>query len=70
MPTEKLNGIRARRSGVGIAGMRERVRYFKGVMNIRSNDTGTRISVTLPVSTTNPSDGGGILQQQRLRIAG
>jgi PAS domain S-box-containing protein len=70
MPAEKLDGIHARRSGVGIAGMRERVRHFKGVMNIRSNDTGTRISVTLPVSTTNTSNGEDILQEQRLRIAG
>jgi PAS domain S-box-containing protein len=70
MPAEKLNGIHAQRSGVGIAGMRERVRHFKGVINIRSNDGGTKISVTLPVPTTNTSDTEDILQEQRLRIAG
>jgi PAS domain S-box-containing protein len=70
MPAEKLDGIRARRSGVGLAGMRERVHHFRGVMNVRSNDSGTKISVTLPVSTTNTSDGEDILREQRLRIAG
>jgi PAS domain S-box-containing protein len=36
-------------SGVGIAGMRERVREHGGEMHIRSQDTGTVVSVTLPV---------------------
>jgi PAS domain S-box-containing protein len=70
MPAEKLDGIHARRSGVGIAGMRERVRHFKGVINIGSNGAGTRISVTLPVPATGSSDTGDILQERRLRIAG
>jgi PAS domain S-box-containing protein len=49
---EKLAGIQAQRSGVGITGMRERVRHFKGVMNIHSNGTGTTISVTIPMMAT------------------
>jgi two-component system, NarL family, sensor kinase len=49
MPPEKLAGIQSGRSGVGIRGMRERVRQFEGVMNIESDDSGTRISVVIPV---------------------
>jgi PAS domain S-box-containing protein len=46
---EKLAGIQGQRSGVGITGMRERIRYFGGSMNIQSNEKGTKISVQLPV---------------------
>jgi signal transduction histidine kinase len=49
MSAEKLSGIQARSSGVGIRGMRERVRYFGGIMNIESNKDGTKISFLLPV---------------------
>jgi len=48
---EKLNGIRAR-SGVGITGMRERVRHFHGTIQIHSNGKGTKISVSLPLPKT------------------
>jgi len=34
IPADKLVGIYDQRSGVGIAGMRERVRHFKGTMDI------------------------------------
>jgi PAS domain S-box-containing protein len=47
---EKLAGIQGQRSGVGITGMRERVRHLGGSMNIESNENGTTISVTLPVT--------------------
>jgi PAS domain S-box-containing protein len=46
---EKLAAIRAQRTGVGITGMRERVRHFKGEMDIQSNSTGVTISVRLPL---------------------
>jgi PAS domain S-box-containing protein len=47
---EKLAGIRAQRSGVGITGMRERVRHLKGVLEIHSEvGKGTRILATLPI---------------------
>jgi PAS domain S-box-containing protein len=46
---EKLAAIRAQRTGVGITGMRERVRHLKGAMDIQSNGTGATISVTFPV---------------------
>jgi len=64
IPAEKLRGIRAQRSGVGITGMRERVRHFNGVMDIRSNGAGTKISVMLPVPTPEPES-----QLQEVRLA-
>jgi len=36
--------------GVGIAGMRERIRVMKGRFNIRSNSDGTTIEVSLPIA--------------------
>jgi PAS domain S-box-containing protein len=56
IPIEKLHGIHAHRSGVGITGIRERVRHFNGVIEIHSNGTGTKISVTLPVSATDSAE--------------
>jgi PAS domain S-box-containing protein len=44
IPAEKLNQMQLQGAGVGIRGMRERVRQFDGRMNIRSNDDGTTIS--------------------------
>jgi PAS domain S-box-containing protein len=49
IPPEKLDGIRAQRSGVGITGMRERVRHFHGALQIHSNAKGTKISIALPL---------------------
>jgi PAS domain S-box-containing protein len=63
IPAEKLLGIRAQRSGVGITGMRERVRHFNGVMDIQSNSAGTKISVTLPVPAREPDS---VLQEAGL----
>jgi PAS domain S-box-containing protein len=48
MSPEKLAGIQVRSSGVGMTGMRERVRHLGGVLTIESSDRGTKISVTLP----------------------
>jgi PAS domain S-box-containing protein len=56
MPAEKLAGVRAQRAGVGITGMRERVRHLGGVMHIQSSGAGTKISVVLPVSATTVSE--------------
>lgn len=50
IPPEKLAEIQSRGSGVGIRGMRERVRQFHGEMTIESNASGTRISVVFPVA--------------------
>jgi PAS domain S-box-containing protein len=46
---DKLAGIQGQRSGVGITGMRERVRHLGGVLAIQSEGKGTRILVTFPV---------------------
>lgn len=37
-------------SGVGIAGINERVHELRGEMNIRSSDAGTTLTVTLPIA--------------------
>jgi signal transduction histidine kinase len=52
IPVEKLAEIQAQRSGVGFAGMRERVRHLKGDLDIQSNPDGTRVSVTLSIAAT------------------
>ena len=46
---EKLADIREHGSGVGIRGMRERVRQFQGDMQIESNESGTIVRVILPI---------------------
>jgi len=51
MSAEKLVWIQAQRSGVGVTGMRERVRQLNGTMEIESNSDGTKVSVTLPTSS-------------------
>ncbi len=63
IPPEKLDGIRAQRSGVGITGMRERVRHFHGTMQIHSNGKGTKISVTLPLPEMDEARPKDALQQ-------
>ncbi len=65
IPAEKLAGMQAQRSGVGITGMRERVRHLKGAMSIQSNGRGTKISLTLPIPTTATLEPENILQQTR-----
>src|SRR5215468_12148200 len=49
---ERLVEIQTRASGVGIQGMRERVRQYHGEMTIESNGVGTRIFVVLPVPSS------------------
>ena len=48
---EKLTAIRTQHAGVGVSGMRERVRDLNGVMDIRSEKRGVTVSVTLPLSS-------------------
>jgi signal transduction histidine kinase len=50
IPAERLAEIQGNRAGVGIAGMRERVRHVNGRMDIQSNANGTKILVTLPAT--------------------
>ncbi len=46
---ERLSEIQSQRSGVGIMGIRERIRQFQGEMNIESNDSGTSVIVSIPM---------------------
>jgi PAS domain S-box-containing protein len=50
IPEERLAKIQGHRTGVGITGMRERVRHLNGTIDIQSNANGTKISVTLPAA--------------------
>jgi signal transduction histidine kinase len=47
---EKLALINEGGSGVGIRGMRDRVRHLKGEMRVESGESGTTVSISLPVS--------------------
>jgi PAS domain S-box-containing protein len=49
IPPERLAEIQSKGSGVGIRGMRERLRQFHGDMNIHSTGAGTTILVAIPV---------------------
>jgi signal transduction histidine kinase len=46
------------RTGVGLAGMRERIREFKGEFEISSNGTGTMIQATLPLGRKDRQETG------------
>ncbi|HKV79257.1 MAG TPA: PAS domain S-box protein [Candidatus Sulfotelmatobacter sp.] len=50
IPPDRLAEIRLRGSGVGIAGIQERLRHFGGTMSIQSDASGTRVLATIPVS--------------------
>lgn len=60
---EKLAKLRAQRSGVGITGMRERVRHFGGSLDIESSGDGAKISAMFPTPTIASSKPEGTLQQ-------
>jgi PAS domain S-box-containing protein len=60
---EKLDRMQGQRSGVGITGMRERVRHLRGTMSIHSVGQGTKISVTFPVPTTATPEPASMDQQ-------
>jgi PAS domain S-box-containing protein len=50
MSAEKLAEIQSGGSGLGIRGMRERLRPFHGTLNIQSDHNGTSILATIPIS--------------------
>jgi len=57
MSPARLAEIQSGRSGVGISGMRERLRQFDGTMKIESDSSGTRIFATIPLpKTASPED--------------
>jgi PAS domain S-box-containing protein len=49
MTPDRLAEIQLEGSGVGIRGIRERLHQFKGQMNIESDNSGTRILVSIPI---------------------
>jgi PAS domain S-box-containing protein len=51
MSPERLAEIQSQGTGVGIRGMRERVRHFRGDLVIESNGSGTKVHATLPLKT-------------------
>jgi PAS domain S-box-containing protein len=71
---ERLSGIQARSSGVGIRGMRERVRHFGGNMDIESDKSGTKISFSLPLPKKDSSRQDDVVLpgnvDQSIQIAG
>ncbi len=52
IPREKLDLLQSNGGGVGIRGMRERIRQFDGGMNIASDSAGTTISFRFPLPKT------------------
>jgi signal transduction histidine kinase/DNA-binding response OmpR family regulator len=50
IPPEKLAALQTKGSGVGIRGMRERLRQFRGEMIIDSTSAGTAVLVTIPIT--------------------
>ncbi len=60
----RLAEIQAQRSGVGITGMRERVRHFGGVLSIQSAGGGTKVSVEIPVATKDILESQNILSSR------
>lgn len=52
MPREKLEEVQRGDSGVGIGGMRERIRQFQGETKIESNSSGTKILAEIPTLQT------------------
>jgi PAS domain S-box-containing protein len=59
---ERLLEIQSRGSGVGIRGIRERIRQFHGEMKIESNGSGTTVIVSIPVAKEARSTDSGLLQ--------
>jgi signal transduction histidine kinase len=49
MSSERMAEIQSGRSGVGMRGMRERLRQFEGTMHIESDSSGTHIFATIPL---------------------
>jgi signal transduction histidine kinase len=52
MSPERLAAIQSQGTGVGIRGMRERVRHLRGDLVIESNRSGTKVYATLPLTTS------------------
>jgi PAS domain S-box-containing protein len=59
---ERLAEIQSQGTGVGIRGMRERVRHFRGDLIIESNGSGTKVYATLPLKTAPSTHKNNTLQ--------
>lgn len=68
MSTQKLVELQSGGSGVGIRGMRERVRQLGGEMNIDSDSSGTRVSLTIPTAKTTSQQQPGTIQPLRTAV--
>ena len=66
---ERLVEIQSQGTGVGISGMRERVRHFGGQLNIESNGSGTKVSAVFSAKTS-PLDGPEYGSEPRRGVAG
>jgi len=49
MSLERLTEIQSQGAGMGIRGMREGVRHFRGDLVVESNGFGTRVCARLPL---------------------
>jgi PAS domain S-box-containing protein len=65
---QKLAEFESGGSGVGIGGMRERVRQLGGSMKIDSDGSGTRISLTIPVAKTALQEKTNSIQSQQASV--
>jgi PAS domain S-box-containing protein len=52
MKPERLLEMTAARVGVGVRGMEERIRQFHGTLRIDSNGEGTKVAVTIPLTSS------------------
>jgi len=68
MSPQKLTELRSGGSGVGIGGMRERVRQLGGEMKIDSDGSGTRVSLTIPVAKTALQEKADSIQSRQASV--
>jgi signal transduction histidine kinase len=50
IPPARLDELSAARIGVGVRGMEERVRQFRGTLRISSSPDGTTVAVRIPLA--------------------
>jgi PAS domain S-box-containing protein len=62
MSNERFAEVQSKGTGVGIRGMRERVRQVHGELTIESNALGTKISATFPAKMPSAKEQGEIQQ--------
>ncbi|HEX3821137.1 MAG TPA: PAS domain S-box protein [Candidatus Sulfotelmatobacter sp.] len=62
MTPERLTEIQSQGTGVGIRGMRERIRHFHGELVIESSGSGTTVTATLPLKAAVPQNKSNMQQ--------